>query len=150
MTHTDGHGGTERPIVMSGPLLGGLDRRAAAPVRRASRCANARVVMQPDCPIDDTEATTDPSDMAHGVKYEGREGEGLKPAREVAPHLKRPRRYHSSLMVGSEDARVSFETAIETIERDRRRLREELGEIEGVTVGLGCVTGAMMAEGRVR
>ncbi len=161
MAHTDGHGGTERPALLvkektacplgGGLLLGGLDRRAAAGGRRKHEaCANARVVMQPDCPIDDTEETTDPSDCAHGVKYGQGEGEGLRPAREVDVHLKRPRRYHASYMVGDEHDRVSFETAIEGVERGRARLRAELGEVEGVTVIEGCITGAMMMTGRVR
>lgn len=150
MTHTDGLGGTERPALIERPLLGGLDRRAAAPRRAAERCANARVVMQPDCPVDDTEETTDPCDMAHAVKYESGEGEGLRPAREVDPRLRRARRYHTSLMVGPRGGRVSFETAIEIAERKRRELLVELGEIEGVTVIEGCVTGVMMMTGRVR
>lgn len=136
---------TDRPTATG--LAGGISRRSSPVIRVSGEVANARVTPQRACPLDDTEPTTDRADMAHGVRYGADEkGDGLKPAKEVAPHEKRPRCYHTSSMCGPIDRRVSVESAIEESEDRRRRLMVELGEIEGVTTAYECASvGASLA-----
>jgi len=136
---------TDRPLALG--LAGGIGKRGSSVIRVSGEVLNARVIPQRLCPLDDTEETTDRADMAHGVKYAvGEKGDGLRPAREVAPYEKKPRRYHTQSMCGPAHRRVSVESAIEESEDRRRRLLIELGEIEGITTAYECSTvGASLA-----
>jgi len=134
-------GGGTPPLRVPIGLAGGIGRRGSAVIRVSGEVLNARVIPQRLCPLDDTEETADRNDMAHGTRYGSDEkGDGLRPAREVALHEKKPRRYHTSSMCGPMHRRISAESAIEESEERRRRLLVELGEIEGITTAYECST----------
>lgn len=108
--------GRARPV-----LLGRKGRRDA--VSKLEQRLNAREVVNPLCPRERSEPTTDPADRAHRQYQQGTAL--LRPARDA--HGARPRRYHPANMAGGPGHRVEFGTVFEQTAARQRWLEEQLG-----------------------